>query len=182
MINLLSIEEKKRIARDARFRIFIVYFYVIGFCFLIAGISLSPVYILASVQENLANQRWAAVQQLPVSQPDKETMAAIKDINTKISVIQEIEKSKFLVLENAFDEVVKQKMPDIKLSSISFSKDADGKRQITLEGLAPNRERLLLFRQALEADTHFASVDLPISNFVKGANINFTLSLTLAAI
>ena len=38
-------------------------------------------------------------------------------------------------------------------------------------------ERLLLFRKALEDNTAFKKVDLPISNFVKGSNIQFDINL-----
>ena len=69
-------------------------------------------------------------------------------------------------------------MSDIQITRIAFENSPVSGKQVDLSGLAPSRERLLLFRQALENDTAFQKVDLPISNFVKGSNIQFSLSLT----
>ncbi|MCX6753178.1 MAG: hypothetical protein NTW62_02440 [Candidatus Nomurabacteria bacterium] len=180
MINLLPTEEKKRILNEYRFRVLTFSFYMIGVCFCIAGIALLPSYFLVSLKENIANQKFIYITSLPVSQPDKETMGVIKDINTKISTINDIETKKFLVLENAFDQVILQKMPDIKIIELGFNINKDGAKEISVRGFAPNRERLLIFRQALESDSSFVKVDLPISNFVKEKNINFNLTLISA--
>jgi len=48
---------------------------------------------------------------------------------------------------------------------------------VSIEGIAPSREILLAFRRLLENDPLFKSVDLPISNFIKGSNIRFNLNL-----
>jgi hypothetical protein len=177
MINLLPVEEKKKIAADYRVRIATFYLYSAGIILVIASVALLPSYFLASLKERLTSGKWESLKNLPVPEPDKETVQGIKDVNAKTSLIQNSEKSKFPVLESAFDEVIYQKMPDIKLTAIDYEKDKDGVKKISLRGLAPDRERLLLFRQALEADKIFSKVDLPISNFVKGENIDFSLNL-----
>ena len=58
-----------------------------------------------------------------------------------------------------------------------YENDATKGKKVTVLGIAPSRELLLLFRRALEDDVAFKKVDLPISNFVKGSNIEFSLSL-----
>ena len=50
---------------------------------------------------------------------------------------------------------------------------------MNISGIATNREVLLSFGKALEYDISFSKVDLPISNFVKGKNISFRLTVTL---
>jgi len=72
--------------------------------------------------------------------------------------------------------VISKKMTDIKINQILYKNEPAGK-SIGVRGIAPNRERLLLFRRALEEDPLFKKVDLPISNFTKGLNIQFYLSL-----
>jgi hypothetical protein len=72
-------------------------------------------------------------------------------------------------------------MPDIKITQILYDNTvAKGDKKVNIQGTAPSRERLLIFRQALEGNPAFKKVDLPISNFVKGSNIQFSLSLTPA--
>lgn len=156
---------------------FVFYLYIAGACFLMALFALLPSYFMSSVGENFASAKLESLKNLPVSVPDKETMGAIKDINMKISLIENAEKNNFSILDKVVDEIISRKMPDIKITDINYEKK-DGVKNIKLNGVAPNRERLLLFRQMLEADPDFSSVDLPISNFVKGENINFDLNLT----
>ena len=66
----------------------------------------------------------------------------------------------------------------IKISQISFKDTGLDVKEVNISGTAPSRERLSLFRRALEGDPLFKKVDLPISNFIKGSNIRFSLSLT----
>jgi len=68
-------------------------------------------------------------------------------------------------------------MFNIKITDISYENDSLNGKKISIQGTAPSREVLLSFRQAFENDNTFKQVDLPISNFVKGSNIQFYLSL-----
>ncbi len=97
----------------------------------------------------------------------------------KINLIESSEKNRFSVSEKVVDEIIARKMSDIKILQIDYEKGIDGARIVKITGMAPDRERLLLFRQTLESDQNFSNVDLPISNFVKGKNINFELKITV---
>ena len=72
-------------------------------------------------------------------------------------------------------------MPAIKITDIAYESRSPDElaqaRKVSIEGTAPSRSALLSFRRALEDDANFQSVDLPISNFIKGSNIQFYLSL-----
>ena len=182
MINLLPIEKKKKVINEQRLRIITFYLYVVGSCFIIALVSLLPSYFPAVVKNHIEHKKLVELNGLPVSELDQETSVIVQNINSKISLIDNAEKNKFLVLENALDEIISKKMPDIKITSFHFDKDKDGGKKIVLKGIAKDRTRLLLFRQALESDKNFSSVDLPISNFVKGTNIDFMLNLTSGVI
>ena len=76
-------------------------------------------------------------------------------------------------------EQADKKMPEIKIDSIYYGNTPKG-REIRINGSAPSREKLLIFRLALENDPSFSRVDLPISNFVKGSDIKFFLTLVPA--
>ena len=73
--------------------------------------------------------------------------------------------------------IILKKMSNIKITDISYENDPLKGRKVSIEGNAPSREILLLFRRALEDDVLFKQVDLPISNFVKGSDIKFYLNL-----
>ena len=71
-----------------------------------------------------------------------------------------------------------EKMPDIKITQIQYRNESIKGKTISISGVASSRDRLLLFKRELENNIAFKKVDLPISNFVKGSNIKFSLGLT----
>ncbi len=71
-------------------------------------------------------------------------------------------------------------MSDIKITKISYQADKAKGGTVSIAGTAPSRDRLLLFKKALDDDNNFTKVDLPISNFVKGSDIQFNLTLVPA--
>ena len=177
MINLIPIGEKKRIAQNFYWRLFVVFFGMLGFSFIVGALTLLPSYFFSLVKKNAADLRLEMQKQEVMPQVDQETLAAIKDLQSKLAVIENAEQNKFSVSEKIVQEIVSKKMPDIKITQISYSVNSTKQRKVNVTGIAPDRERLLLFRQVLEEDPTFTKVDLPISNFVKGSNIEFYLTL-----
>jgi hypothetical protein len=109
--------------------------------------------------------------------PDQQTLETIKGLNKKLALIENAENIKFDISSKVINPILLTKTPDIKITNISYQNDSLKGKKISVEGIAPSREVLLLFRQALEDGMDFKQVDLPISNFVKGSNIKFYLSL-----
>ena len=103
-------------------------------------------------------------------------------------LIENAENNKFVVSEKVINALAAKKMPSIKITGIAYENTMSSSpdeepmevKKIHIEGTAPSREVLLLFRKALEDGAVFKQVDLPISNFIKGSNIQFFLSLTPA--
>jgi Tfp pilus assembly protein PilN len=91
--------------------------------------------------------------------------------------VEKNEAAKYLLSRSVINEIILNKMPDMKITQISYDSATKTGKTITLRGIAPSRERLLQFRKALEDDSAFKKVDLPISNFVKGSNISFSIGL-----
>jgi len=84
---------------------------------------------------------------------------------------------KFVVSTKVINGIILKKMPDIKITSISYEDNEAKGKILSVRGSAPSRDRLLLFRLALEKDINFQKIDLPISNFIKGTDIQFNLTL-----
>ncbi len=179
MINLISIEEKKKIARDFYFRLITMFFVVLSISILIASVALLSSYFIVSVKENDAEARLNLQKHEPVPLIAEETLSLIGGLNSKIALIENtgMNKNKFIVTERVINGINFKKMPDIKITRILYENNPLSGKKISINGTAPSRERLLLFRRALEDDTFFKKVDLPISNFIKGSNIKFSLSL-----
>jgi len=177
MINLIPNQEKKRKVKDFYFRLVVVCFFVLGFCFLVAFVSILPSYFLSSVNKNLVNKKLEMQKNEPVPLIDQNSLATIEGLNKKLSLIEKAEKNKYFVSQKIINEIILKKTSDIKIEQIFYENSISGGKKISIRGVSPSRERLLLFRRALEDDATFKKVDLPISNFVKGSNIEFSLTL-----
>jgi hypothetical protein len=177
MINLIPNQEKKRKVKDFYFRLGVVFLAILGFCIFIATLAILPSYFLSSVKKNLANERLEAQKNEPVPVVDQDSLKIMEELNWKLNLIESSEKNKYLVSEKIINEIILQKMSDIKINRINYEDNLASGKEINIHGIAPSRERLLLFRRALEDDVAFKKVDLPISNFIKGSNIEFYLSL-----
>lgn len=177
MINLIPNQEKKRMIRGFYYRLTILFLVMLSFSLLIAICALLPSYFFSNYKSNVANQKLEMQKSKPVPLFNQETSALIKDLNTKLNLIENAKKNNFSVSEKVIKAIVLKKISSIKINQILYENNSASGKKISIHGTAPSREVLLLFRQALEDDTSFKSVDLPISNFVKGFNIQFYLTL-----
>ena len=177
MINLIPNQEKKKMVKDFYFKLSFLSILMLCFSLFIAILALLPAYFLSSSRNNINSQKLETQKNEPVPLFDQETSAIIKDINTKLNLIESAEKNKFSVSEKVINSLFLKKISSIKINQISYKNVNPEGKKISISGTASSREALLSFRQALEDDPSFKSVDLPISNFVKGTNIQFYLTL-----
>ena len=177
MINLIPIKEKKELIKNFYLRFLVVFFYMLIFSIIILFIVILPSYFISVAKISDAILKLEAQKKEPIPEVDQNTLALIKDVNTKLNLVENAETNKFEISQKVIKEIILNKMSDIKIDEFSFQNDQIKGKTISINGIAPSRERLLLFRQALEEDKTFSSVDLPISNFIKGSNIQFYLNL-----
>ncbi len=177
MINLIPIEEKKEIKGDFYYRFLIVMFTMFCFLVFISIIAIFPSFVVSLEKKNLTNQKLETQKNETVPEIDQKAVVAIKDLDTRLALLEKAKESKYIFSEKVINEIVSQKISGIKINSFFYQNDSLEGRKVRITGFAQNREQLLLFRQALESDSLFKNVDLPISNFVKGSNIEFSLNL-----
>lgn len=176
MINLIPNEEKKKKVRDFYFRLSVVLLMTLGFSMIVASIAILPSYFLSSVKKNVVVSRLESQKDKVDPLFGQETFAAVSDIDSRLKLVEDNKQNKHILPEFVVREILSKKMQDIKITEIVYGNIAKD-QSIKIDGIAPSRERLLLFRQALEDDAQFKEVDLPISNFIQGSNIKFSLSL-----
>lgn len=179
MINLIPNEEKKKMARVFYFRVVILSLLMLGFVVSFATLALVPSYILSEAKEKLIDEKLAIQKSEPVPVLDQAIASAIQALDKKLSIVEGISGNKFLVSDNIINEILESQVSNIKITSINYDDSGvDGKR-VGISGTAHSREALLLFRRSLEYNPAFKSVNLPIENFVKGADIQFSLNIIL---
>jgi hypothetical protein len=180
MINLIPIEKKKKILTDFYSRLVVVLFISLGISVFIASTVILPSYFISSVKKNIINQKLELQKQEQIPKLDEKTLLTLNSLNTKLNLVEKSIDNKYLVSQKIITEVVSRKIPGISITHIFYENSSTNGRRISITGTAVSREKLLLFRQGLEDYSVFKSVDLPISNFVKGSNIKFNLNLVPA--
>ncbi len=162
--------------REFYYRLSTLFFIMLSLCLLVAIFAILPSYFLSVSKNKIAEEKLEIQKSIPLPPFDQEALTTIQELNKKIALIENAEKNKFSVSEKAVKPVVLKKIQGIKITQISYEDNTISGKKITISGTASSREALLLFRQALESEPSFKSVDLPISNFIKGTNIEFSLN------
>lgn len=177
MINLVPNEEKKVMKQSFYYRLSTIFFVALGCCMLIASIALIPAYVSSMEKKSSLNNKLEIQKTENIDAKGAEVTGIIDNLDKKITLVEQTEKNKFSVSEKIIKEILSHKIPQVKITEISFNSTVKDGRKVSVSGLASSREQLFLFRKSLEEDPAFKMVDLPISNFVKGSNIKFSLTL-----
>ncbi len=177
MINLTPNKEKKKMIKDFYLRLVVVFIMMLGVSVVISSFALIPSYLFSIVKKRFSEEKLVVQKNIPLPEFDQQTLALIGDLNSKLNLIENSKKDKFLVSDRVINKILSKKMTDIKINKFSYKFDTVNGKIIGVQGTAPSRERLLLFKTALEEDSSFTKVDLPISNFIRGSNIQFNLNL-----
>ena len=105
----------------------------------------------------------------------------ILDINLKLDLLDKAE-NPYQVNDKVVKNILDNRTDGIKFSQILFNKQSQVSKTVfspilEIHGVATNRDALRNFKTILDANSNYSKVDLPISNFVKGSNIEFYLSI-----
>ena len=177
MINLIPKEEKKKMMIGFYYRLAILLLIMLDFCILIALFTLLPAYFLSSTKEKIISNKLQVQNSQGLSSSSDQTIATVTSLNGQLGVVEKAEQNKFVISDKIIGAIILNKRPDIKITEISYSNDPVLGKTVSITGIAPSREVLLLFQQALEDNPNFKNVDLPISNFIQKSNIQFSLTL-----
>ena len=155
----------------------VVCLWLAGFALIISILLLLPSYFLSQVRANEARaelERSKHVLDTEVQPEDvtKEITAALRNANDLKPFTQPLSVYQLV-------RVFENKPTGIKITNISFTNGAPEQSKIIVEGKAPNRESLTTFGDLVEGRAEFASVELPVSNFVKEKDIDFSMTITV---
>lgn len=178
MVNLLTISEKKHIAKDYKTRRAVVALFMLSFLIIIAIVFLVPSYFVSVLKYNNNSKQLELEKSRVSSFVQKEsTLKIIKSTNSKLDIFESFKPS----LIKPYDViilVIKHKPEGVHLNTILLDKNKE-EEKITISGVAEDRETLLSFLRLMESEKEFSKVGLPISSFVKGENIVFSMSVVI---
>ncbi len=178
MVNLLTLFEKKLLSKEYKKRLIVVSLFALSLLFAFSIILLIPSYILSSEKyNNVFKQLVAEKKKIFTLADGKDPIKITKDVNNKLSILKKANTS-LPAPYHVTVTIIKHKPKGIFIKSILYDKNGN-EEKITVSGISENRETLLLFLKSMESETEFSSVELPISSFVKGENIDFSLRVTI---
>jgi hypothetical protein len=178
MINLIPKEDKKKMAVNFYYRLLALFMFMFSFAIFIGSAALLPAYFSSDIKDSTALLKLEIQKNNTVPTVGQESLATIQDMNTKLGMVENAEKNKFSISERVIADILSSKTTDIKITQILYTNDLINGKKITILGIAPSRESLLSFEQALQNNPAFNNVSLPISSFIKDSNLQFNLSLS----
>lgn len=176
MFNLLPKTEKDTIRREYRMRLAIVVLWLSFATFLVASFLLLPSFVLSSVKEKAALHRFTTLS----AEVEHESGARLRNLlaETQSQLPFFSRKAPAARWHELLTQLVSQKTDTISLTTVSFAGGENGARQVVIAGTARDRAGLRTFAKSLERIRFFEKVAVPISNYAKDTNIEFSVHIT----
>lgn len=179
MYNLLPQNQKKELRKMYRSRRFLAGGVLLFLFGALATVALIPSLGMSRVKLEDVLQRLSVARKVNEARLGPETRAAIEESNALLAVLAV--PTPPLFAHNGFVEtVLSQRTSDIRLTGIFYDGPAANAKnvfQYRLRGVAQTREALFSFVEALKTEEEFTMVDVPISNFVKDSDIDFSITI-----
>lgn len=178
MLNLLSTTEKKKVLVEYRLRLAVIAIFAVGALIFSSLVLLTPSYLLAVSKNNDANNILVALEEKESRVgKEKDVNLQILAVNKNIDLFLKVGTTTVLVPPVAIMKILGIRGSAIKITGFTYDAWADQER-IVINGIALDRERLSQFVETLKKDPAFTSIELPISSYVKSANIDFSVVIT----
>ncbi len=176
MINLLPLEEKKKVRGEyfARLAVTTLYFLFATLLIVLVFIISSYISLAAAGEANRNRLDMLASGGAPATE---EFDRIILETNKKLNILQGGDKDEH-IYDQVFGTIISYK-GEIRITGLSYEKAKDGSALVRLTGVSPDRESLLAFTKVLEQEGPFTNVEVPVSNFVKEHDIEFSMEITL---
>ncbi len=194
MINLLPLQQKKSLHNLLVLKEIAFFLWGVFFIEIVCVIFLVPVYFFLKAKTTSSALEVANLKNSESFIVDKSMNTTIDDINSKLTVFPKTF-SEIYPSSDILIPLTKHRVAGISITGITFEtrtpnnevvKPAANKKtvievkkpDIEIRGVAKNRLALLAFQKSLESDPLYSVVTVPISDFVKGENITFSILIT----
>ena len=176
MFNLLPIEDRNAVKDEYHRR-------VVVFSLLFFAIAMGSVAILLLPSVYILSQKGAEVKgelEAFKKAPEAEDYQALANEvrTTRSRLIALIDNPERFETAEILRKIVDGKPKGTSITAFTFSNKAEG-FEISLNGIASNRELLRTFVNSLKSDATFSSVDVPLSSFAKAEKTDFSITLLI---
>lgn len=179
MINLLPLEEKRKLLSGKKERLTVVLGIVVLvslFCLALVLLAIK-FYLLADVDHQ--NDILKQFQKENQTQEFVDLNNAIQKYNLAITQLDSFYK-KEIYFGQIMDIITNISRPEgVFLADFSLKRSADGNIQISVSGTSDTREHLLVFRKSVEQDNRIKNPYFPPNNWIDPENVSFSLTFNI---
>jgi len=177
MFNLIPDSVKEKILKDYLERRVVVWLFALFLVSLMTIIFLLPAYVHVFFEEkNIRADVEVVKNSLQLKKAD-DVVGTIKATNELLKALSPV-KSQARTSE-ILEKALGAKNAAIHITDIEYMEAKTSSSTMLLKGIADKRESLREFVTKLESTEGFAKVELPVSNFAKDKNIDFSINITL---
>jgi type IV pilus assembly protein PilM len=178
VINILPQREKKIIHREYWIRFSTIVFSFVALSSAVASLLLFPSYFLSRLKENLVEEKLAIFNKENPNLADNNLDNITNDINLNLKIINR-ENPSYQISDKILGNILSSRTDGITFSQILFNKKSGESSVLEVYGVADTRDHLRNFKIALDNNSNFSEVDLPISDFLEKEDLDFTISITI---
>lgn len=173
MFTLLPEQHKKKLYKEYRLRLIVVVMFFVTSFFVVSVSLLYPSYISLKTEKstlNVETQRLVDQIEFKNGQGINATIANIKS-DLRLSKPDET------LIAQAISAVLNERPGGVYIDTLRYTRGIGAPSTLSLHGTAKDRNALITFSNNLKKELIFSSVDLPISNLAKQADVDFSLTL-----
>lgn len=178
VINILPFREKKILKKEYWERFTTMLMNLIAVLGTLAILLLFPSYFLSNARESMVEERLRIFNEENPGLTTENVDKVKNDINVKLNTLAKGE-APYQFNEKVLDSVLASRTNGITFSQILFNKNGSDTPMLEIRGIAENRDSLRNFKTKLDGNPNFASVDLPVSNFLEKEDLNFDISILI---
>lgn len=175
MFTLLPDSEKKSILKEYKNRRAIIICVFIFLSSIMASVSLFPSYLLSAIKTKEIRNQLNELRKSAILQEAKILNETLVNTNKKLDLLRV--GTSTVYVKDIIDGVQKSKSGQaIRISGVLYRRDsAKNQLSLSITGVARDRESLSFFVKELEKN--FEQVNLPVSNFAREKNAQFTIEI-----
>lgn len=177
MINVLPLDQKIALRKEYRLRLVTLCLFVFSILVFLASFLLLPAYVLSKEKvSTLEIQLQKYNEENPTTSVDNLTKL-ISNINNNLAILNK-ENPSISVVDDMLGTILASRVSGITISRMSYRMSLEEKNTFELNGRAVDRASLRSFEDKLKESSKVESTDLPVSNFTKRSNIDYSLTVT----
>lgn len=176
MFDLLPEAEKKNVRREYLFRFYGVAIWFVAAAAVLFTAFLLPAYFLSMEKYKVAKLNHEVIQKSLQIENGAALEEIAKSTNGQLEILKDLGESK--AFHELARDIIFNKGGSIHLSNFtvrSLSVNEVSYKELSIRGVADDRTSLVAFSKMLEQFDEISKVELPVSNFTRETDIEFSI-------